>query len=153
MIKKYTKKPIEIEAVRLTLANISDVAKWCGGTLRSTPPMKAITGLSIKTLEGVMAAEFGDYIIKGVKGEFYPCKPDIFEASYDISEPVWAKKSEMCSGLSVTVWGIPCVGEDGSAHFVHYDVHDGYYITCSHGKHFLEGQTEGDLLVGIKLVK
>jgi len=39
--------------------------------------------IAIETLEGEMRATVGDYIIKGVKGEFYPCKPDIFEASYD----------------------------------------------------------------------
>jgi len=39
--------------------------------------------MSIKTLEGVMTADFGDFIIRGVKGEIYPCKPDIFEATYD----------------------------------------------------------------------
>ncbi|MGW6455012.1 hypothetical protein ACWF94_03655 [Streptomyces sp. NPDC055078] len=84
---KFRKKPIEIEAIRLT----NDItpyqaAYWCGG--RAVPhPEKIYTGgpmvIEIDTLEGTMRAEPGDWIIKGVKGEFYPCKPDIFAATYD----------------------------------------------------------------------
>lgn len=44
------------------------------------------TGIEITTLEGIMKAQIGDYIIKGVQGEFYPCKPDIFEQTYEIVE-------------------------------------------------------------------
>lgn len=45
------------------------------------------TGCDIKTLEGVMHGDIGDYIIQGIKGEIYPCKPDIFEATYEAVEP------------------------------------------------------------------
>lgn len=52
------------------------VADWCNG-------QQTNDGLVIHTLEGDMLADYGDWIIKGVKGEFYPCKPDIFEATYE----------------------------------------------------------------------
>lgn len=83
-MNKYRKKPVVIEAVQLTPENYAEVKAWCGGTYYSTPPMRAVTGLSIVTLEGTMNALFGDYVIKGVKGEFYPCKADIFEATYEL---------------------------------------------------------------------
>ncbi|MFD3523877.1 hypothetical protein [Streptomyces sp. NPDC058653] len=87
---KFRKKPVEIEAVQLTRNTTPDkVASWCGG--RVTPhPEKNYTGgplvIEIDTLEGTMRAEPGDWIIKGVAGEFYPCKPDIFAATYEAVE-------------------------------------------------------------------
>ncbi len=48
--------------------------------------MRMVTGITIQTLEGKMNAGYGDWIIKGVKGEFYPCKPDIFDATYEAVE-------------------------------------------------------------------
>jgi len=82
-VGKYRKKPVVIEAERLTFENQGAVKEWCGGATWSRPPMRAVTGVAIETLEGTMCAEFGDWVIKGVKGEFYPCKPDIFEATYN----------------------------------------------------------------------
>lgn len=79
----YRKKPVVIEARLLTFDNQAEVKAWCGGVTWSRPPMRAVTGLSIRTLEGVMDAAFGDYIIKGIKGEFYPCRSEIFEATYE----------------------------------------------------------------------
>ena len=82
---KYRKKPVVIEAVQLTRENGPEVWEWAD----SKPfydPDGTISGLSIFTLEGRMKAEFGDWIIRGVKGEFYPCKPDIFEATYEPAE-------------------------------------------------------------------
>lgn len=83
MIKKYRKKPVVIEAMQLR-AGMTDkeagkVAKWCGGSLFASNQWHIV----IHTLEGDMTANQGDYIIKGVQGEFYPCKPDIFEATYE----------------------------------------------------------------------
>lgn len=85
---KYRKKPIEIEAF-----------KWTGGPDQTEDPEWIIekikdesvwfyqedrgTFMIIRTLEGDMTASPGDYIIKGIKGEIYPCKPDIFEATYE----------------------------------------------------------------------
>jgi hypothetical protein len=86
---KYRKKPVTIEAHRLTRDNHQWVANWIasGGfevKHYSKPPMRAISGLSIVTLEGTMNADYDDYVIKGVNGEFYPCKPDIFHKTYDL---------------------------------------------------------------------
>ena len=79
---KYRKKPVVIEAVQWTGNNLPDIIpfakeaidKWDG------------TDLYINTLEGTMTASVNDYIIKGIKGEFYPCKPDIFEQTYEPAE-------------------------------------------------------------------
>lgn len=80
MIKQYRKKPVVITAVLLDDdVDLKDVMEWCGGTVADHDD----TSVLIETLEGVMKANKGDYIIRGVKGEFYPCKPDIFEASYE----------------------------------------------------------------------
>ena len=87
---KFVKKPVVIEAF-----------KWIGGIDQTEDPEWACEAvrkgemffehegtervlLKIKTLEGVMTAQRGDWIIKGIKGEIYPCKPEIFEATYDL---------------------------------------------------------------------
>lgn len=78
---KFRKKPVVIEAVQLTLdSNHKELARWCGGIWFDFGTQ---CGILIRTLEGEMRAELMDWIIKGVKGEFYPCKPDIFEATYE----------------------------------------------------------------------
>jgi hypothetical protein len=83
-MNKYRKKPFVIKAVQLSDNNIEEVAKWCDGIIVHDLLKKMVRGIEIPTLEGDMLATIGDYIIKGIKGEFYPCKPDIFEASYEI---------------------------------------------------------------------
>lgn len=75
---KYRKKPVVIEAVKWTGDNFKEMRLFIG---YHTFPRDG--KLFINTLEGVMRAEIGDYIIKGVNGEFYPCKPDIFEKTYE----------------------------------------------------------------------
>lgn len=80
MINKYQKKAVVVEAAKVTNDSILEVAKWCGG-ISFVEDGRLL--LLIFTLEGTMRAEIGDYIIKGVKGEFYPCKSDIFAATYD----------------------------------------------------------------------
>lgn len=79
---KFQKKPVVIEAMQLTLTNFSDIEEFVGGDLGTHPD----GGLVIATLEGAMRASVGDWIIKGVQGEFYPCKPSIFEQTYDEAE-------------------------------------------------------------------
>ena len=80
MIKKYKKKPVVIEAIKLKKDNIKMCIDFVGNNCR----FGVYDGLfTIKTLEGEMRGDIGDYIIKGVKGEFYPCKPDIFEMTYE----------------------------------------------------------------------
>ena len=77
---KYRKKPVVIEAVQFNGRNSADIHEFCGDKVRE-PVGKDY--LEIKTLEGIHIASTGDYIIKGVNGEFYPCKPDIFEKTYE----------------------------------------------------------------------
>lgn len=78
MIKQYRKKPVVIEAIQLTEESQHRVRQFCEGKATLW-----LAGLAIPTLEGVMQANWGDYVIKGVNGEFYPCKPDIFEKTYE----------------------------------------------------------------------
>ena len=87
-MEKYRKKPVVIDAVQLTMANrqaVSTIIAAAGYNVRhaSKPPMRAVTGIVIETLEGDMTADFGDFIIKGVQGEFYPCKSEIFKKTYE----------------------------------------------------------------------
>ena len=85
---KFRKKPVVIEARRFSVGQCADVASelatWCGGELVRHPDN--YRHIAVNTLEGVMLAQEGDWIIKGVKGEFYPCKPDIFAATYEPAE-------------------------------------------------------------------
>lgn len=77
---KFRKKPIVIEAVQWKTDNKEEIDKFVGKELDYC---EADTGLVIPTLEGDMKVFCFDWIIKGVKGEFYPCKPDIFEKTYE----------------------------------------------------------------------
>lgn len=82
-VKKYQKKPIIVEAVQNTGKNVFEIGKFSDGKCR---PVFTPNGykFSVDTLEGTMEADVGDYIVKDNKGEFYPCKPDVFEATYDV---------------------------------------------------------------------
>ena len=91
----FRKKPITIEAVQWTGDNLFEVITFTDGLPPDKDSMFAgmtweqyedrvkREGLKIYTLEGAMLANIGDWIIKGIKGEYYPCKPDIFEATYE----------------------------------------------------------------------
>lgn len=81
---KYRKKPIVIDAVQWNGSNLEEVASLGGASEYQQEFLS--DDLSIVTLEGTMTANKGDWIIKGVKGELYPCKADIFEASYEPAE-------------------------------------------------------------------
>ena len=92
MVKDYMKKQVMIQAVVWTGDNTHEITKFMAQGLCEVDDFQ--TGskqLVIPTLEGDHRASIGDYIIKGVKGEFYPCKPDIFEMSYE--------EVEKCEGL------------------------------------------------------
>jgi hypothetical protein len=82
---KYRKKPVVIEAVQFldTTESIEGLANFIDHTVRIGYATKPPT-ISICTLEGVMEANEGDFIIKGVNGEFYACKPDIFDKTYEM---------------------------------------------------------------------
>ena len=81
-VARFRKKPVVVEAIRVGSIPHLTLAAWCGGSRLKADGNK-IAGILIPTLEGVMRADHGDWIIKGVQGEFYPCKPDIFEATYE----------------------------------------------------------------------
>ena len=92
---KYRKKPVVIEAIKwiagpdqekdpiwiIEAIKTGDVIIHCPGQFEEGEPY-----MSIKTLEGTMKADLGDYIIRGIKGEIYPCKPDIFHKTYELVE-------------------------------------------------------------------
>lgn len=81
---KYRKKPVVIEAVQYTGNNYDKICDFVGKGLDKYD--SELPHLIIETLEGNHIASVGDYIIKGVQGEFYPCKPDIFEQTYEVVE-------------------------------------------------------------------
>jgi len=80
MVRKYRKRPVVIEAIQFT-GNFGEIEAFCGGDAENRGGE-----LIVATAEGPLHASRGDWIIKGVKGEFYPCKPDIFEATYELVE-------------------------------------------------------------------
>ena len=96
MPRKYRKKPVVIEAMQWDGKNHRGMWDFLTGKTNEAMTCEENTfvidhdrgpgGLVIKTLEGCLFASIGDYIIKGVRGEFYPCKPDVFEQTY-IEEP------------------------------------------------------------------
>ena len=76
---RYKTKPCEIEAIQWTGENIIESLDWGQGNIL----WNDVDDLFIDTLEGRMKANINDYIIKGLRGEFYPCKPDVFEKKYE----------------------------------------------------------------------
>ena len=81
---KYRKKPVVIEAVQLVEGCIDEMAKFVPQYIMDWGYRERDDyWATIKTLEGTMTVEHGDYIIKGVEGEFYPCKPGIFAKTYE----------------------------------------------------------------------
>lgn len=99
---KYQKKPVVIEAVQFlpNERNLTEVQNFLKDThAKYSIGLKSgkVERILISTLEGIMTASENDYIIKGVHGEFYPCKPDIFEETY---EPVQVSFAEKVIGSS-----------------------------------------------------
>lgn len=91
---KYKKKPVAIDAIQWTGLNLEEIKEFVGKDLDysiSDAAWQVGKGvpyviMKIHTLEGDMDVSKGDFIIKGVNGEFYPCKPDIFEKTYEPAE-------------------------------------------------------------------
>lgn len=85
-VKKARKKPVEIEFMQFSDINsVEDISSWVEGKIKHKVSNKFNIGyMYIETLEGTMTASLGDYIVKGVDGEFYPVKPDIFEQTYEV---------------------------------------------------------------------
>lgn len=99
---KFRKRPVVIEAVQLCWRTWNELAEFMPGVINDRNPARQVETysdtcgevgphyieLTIPTMEGDHVAKHGDWIIKGVKGEFYPCKPDIFEMTYEkVGEP------------------------------------------------------------------
>lgn len=81
---RYRKKPVVVDAIQWTGNNFKQIKELIANSSPSERSLKQEGNiLIIKTLEGDMTASLNDYIIKGVQGEFYPCKPDIFEQTYE----------------------------------------------------------------------
>lgn len=80
---RYRKKSVVIEAVKWNGDKVSEVVDWVREALEDNTLFRMGCDVIVDTLEGKMKASPGDYIIKGVQGELYPCKPDIFEKTYD----------------------------------------------------------------------
>lgn len=96
---KYRKKPVVIEAVQFdgTASSASIICQWANANDHADdgPTISYVVhggypnvarGMTIETLEGPMSVSAGDYVIRGVRGEFYPCKPDIFADTYELVE-------------------------------------------------------------------
>ena len=77
---KFRKKPVVIEAKRWVGVNWNEIRAFMGDTNAKIVDRR----IRIMTLEGAMYADENDWIIKGIAGEFYPCKPDIFDATYEV---------------------------------------------------------------------
>lgn len=90
---KFRKKPVVVEAIQWTGSNLEEIRNFVGSDLienyikhfdiERTLIKQTLSGIAINTLEGTTIVNYGDYIIKGVNNEFYPCKPDIFEQTYE----------------------------------------------------------------------
>lgn len=89
---KARKKPVVIECIQWTGDNLQEVRDFVGNYLIENyieihtynKRIETLDSIEIRTLEGNHLCNIGDYIIKGVQGEFYPCKPDIFEETYEV---------------------------------------------------------------------
>jgi len=83
---KYRKKPVVVEAVQFTYGTKDEILCWLSNNKINHCPsyIDDACVIKIRTLEGVMIANINDFIIKGIKGEFYSCKPDIFLETYEM---------------------------------------------------------------------
>ena len=80
---KYRKKPVVVEAMQRGGSNTGPLLDWCTDLAYYIDKVSLAPFLKVVTLEGVMRADIDDWIVKGIKGEFYPVKPDIFAATYE----------------------------------------------------------------------
>lgn len=142
---KYIKRPVVVEAIQWDGTNFDEIKAFAGENIMKLPEFSA---LKVFTLEGPMIASHGDYIIKGIKGEFYPCKPDVFRATYDdyYSEEDEACDDEDCEGVDFgTALMLMKTGEkmcregwNGKDMFVYY-VPKGRYAPCTEAGETLAG--------------
>ena len=88
-MREYTKKPVTITAIQLTPYTLAECSEFVGSDFLG----KSANGIVIRTLEGQHHASYGDYIIRGVKGEHYPCKPDVFAMTYEPAEQAATRRA------------------------------------------------------------
>lgn len=95
MPMEYRKKPVTIEAIQFTDSDerVQELIEFTQGNFTPHRDLEHYAYAVIKTLEGDHRADIGDYIIKGVQGEFYPCKPDIFDMTYEAVEEEGGKRA------------------------------------------------------------
>lgn len=82
MVNRYKTKPCVIEAIQYNGSNVEEIRNFIGESFE----VKTIEGIYVRTIEGIMKASVGDYIIKGLRGEFYPCKQKVFKRKYEVIE-------------------------------------------------------------------
>jgi hypothetical protein len=80
MAARFRKKPVVIDAVQFTGENHAEIVEFSTASISHS---EQDGGLTIETLEGTLTVSPGDWVVRGVKGEHYPCKPDIFEQTYE----------------------------------------------------------------------
>jgi hypothetical protein len=85
-MKKYRKRPIIVEVEQFIQGNMDRCFNFVTCNKYADLDKVGNPIFAIETLEGIMVAQLGDYIIKGVRGEFYPCNPDVFKETYDLIE-------------------------------------------------------------------
>jgi len=83
-MSKYRKKPVIIDAIQWNGNNFNDICGMMNDESRRISINRGTPEITIGTLEGNMKAKIGDWIIKGVNGEMYPCKDDIFQKTYEV---------------------------------------------------------------------
>lgn len=113
-MKRYRKKPVEIQAIKFEYDadGIKKLREFAGDAVVMVSKGRHPTAIgyaTIATLEGNITATEGDYIIKGVKGEFYPCKPDIFEATYEEVDELAEALHKLYNSLSPTDEVVPWI--------------------------------------------
>lgn len=104
-MNQYRKKPVVVEAIQYTALTCREIHAWMGRDHgpyddRDDPCGRGV--IQIETLEGTMTANPGDWIIKGVRGEFYPCKPDIFDFTYEPVVQRMLAKNQPCGCVVCT---------------------------------------------------
>ena len=110
---EYRKKPVIIEAIQFTDSDerVQELIEFARENFTPHGDLEHYTYAVIKTLEGDHRADIGDYIIKGVQGEFYPCKPDIFNTTYEAVE----EEGEKCDAECIYNCGNECPAASGCA--------------------------------------
>lgn len=85
-MNKYRKNPVTIEAIQYTKDTTLEVQDWVGSYYSTWFEIEDDGTISIETIEGAMHVSWGDWVIRGVEGEFYPCKDTIFKKTYTLCE-------------------------------------------------------------------